>query len=158
MAKKLYEIHPADVIWVAPNERHWRGATLITTMTHIAIQYKRMKKWLIGSSTFLWSNIGEIDFPNSSRRKKQKSKGSYETLCRVALVAIPILSAGDDAGPGRFTFTSEMIVRKIFRFSSAVRGQNGVRCTFPVQRTPTTSKIVLQRELKEACIGRIGPQ
>ena len=36
--------------------------------------------------------------------------------------------------------------------------QTSVRCTFPVQRTPTTSKTVLQRELKEACIGRIGSQ
>jgi quercetin dioxygenase-like cupin family protein len=32
------EIHPGDVIWFAPGERHWHGATSTTAMTHIAIQ------------------------------------------------------------------------------------------------------------------------
>src|SRR6516165_5969264 len=31
------EIHPGDVIWFAPNEKHWHGATPTTAMTHIAI-------------------------------------------------------------------------------------------------------------------------
>ena len=31
------EIHPGDVIWFPPNERHWHGATDTTAMTHIAI-------------------------------------------------------------------------------------------------------------------------
>ena len=30
-------IHPGDVVWFAPNEKHWHGATPTTTMTHIAI-------------------------------------------------------------------------------------------------------------------------
>ena len=32
------EIHPGDVVWFAPNEKHWHGATASTGMTHIAIQ------------------------------------------------------------------------------------------------------------------------
>jgi hypothetical protein len=27
-----------DVVWFAPNEKHWHGATPTTAMTHIAIQ------------------------------------------------------------------------------------------------------------------------
>ncbi len=32
------EIHPGDVIWALPGEKHWHGATATTSMTHIAIQ------------------------------------------------------------------------------------------------------------------------
>jgi quercetin dioxygenase-like cupin family protein len=32
------EIHPGDVVWFAPGEKHWHGATPTTAMTHIAIQ------------------------------------------------------------------------------------------------------------------------
>ncbi|MCK5930576.1 MAG: cupin domain-containing protein [Fulvimarina manganoxydans] len=32
------EIRPGDVVWFAPGERHWHGATASTAMSHIAIQ------------------------------------------------------------------------------------------------------------------------
>ncbi len=32
------EIHPGDVIWFGPNEKHWHGASPTTAMTHIAMQ------------------------------------------------------------------------------------------------------------------------
>lgn len=32
------EIHPGDVVWFPPNEKHWHGATPTIGMTHIAIQ------------------------------------------------------------------------------------------------------------------------
>lgn len=32
------EIRPGDVVWIAPNEKHWHGAGPSTSMTHIAIQ------------------------------------------------------------------------------------------------------------------------
>ncbi len=32
------EIRPGDVVWFAPGEKHWHGATATTAMTHIAIQ------------------------------------------------------------------------------------------------------------------------
>ena len=34
----IEEIRPGDVVWFAPNEKHWHGATATTAMTHIAIQ------------------------------------------------------------------------------------------------------------------------
>ncbi len=35
---QVEEIHPGDIVWFAPNEKHWHGATATTGMTHIAIQ------------------------------------------------------------------------------------------------------------------------
>ena len=45
----IEEIHPGDVIWFDPNEKHWHGASPTTGMTHIAIQEKHDGKtvdWL----------------------------------------------------------------------------------------------------------------
>jgi quercetin dioxygenase-like cupin family protein len=33
----IEEIHPGDVVWFEPGEKHWHGATATTAMTHIAI-------------------------------------------------------------------------------------------------------------------------
>lgn len=35
---EIEEIKPGDVVWFAPNEKHWHGAAPTTSMTHIAIQ------------------------------------------------------------------------------------------------------------------------
>jgi len=32
------EIRPGDIVWFAPGEKHWHGASPTTAMTHIAIQ------------------------------------------------------------------------------------------------------------------------
>jgi len=43
------EIHPGDVVWFSPNEKHWHGATPTTSMTHIAIQENlngKVAEWL----------------------------------------------------------------------------------------------------------------
>lgn len=32
------QIHPGDVVWFPPGEKHWHGAAPTTAMTHIAIQ------------------------------------------------------------------------------------------------------------------------
>jgi quercetin dioxygenase-like cupin family protein len=34
----IEEIRPGDVVWFAPAEKHWHGASPTTAMTHIAIQ------------------------------------------------------------------------------------------------------------------------
>jgi quercetin dioxygenase-like cupin family protein len=34
------EIFPGDVVWFAPGEKHWHGATATNGMSHIAIQEK----------------------------------------------------------------------------------------------------------------------
>jgi len=36
----IESIKPGDVIWFAPGEKHWHGATATTALTHIAIQEK----------------------------------------------------------------------------------------------------------------------
>lgn len=35
------EVHPGDVVWIAPGERHWHGAAPTTAMSHIAVQERR---------------------------------------------------------------------------------------------------------------------
>jgi quercetin dioxygenase-like cupin family protein len=34
------EIRPGDIVWFAPGEKHWHGASPTTAMTHIAIAEK----------------------------------------------------------------------------------------------------------------------
>jgi hypothetical protein len=34
----IEEVHPGDVVWFEPHEKHWHGAALNTSMTHTAIQ------------------------------------------------------------------------------------------------------------------------
>ena len=34
----IEEIRPGDVVWFAPDEKHWHGASPTTAMTHIAVQ------------------------------------------------------------------------------------------------------------------------
>jgi quercetin dioxygenase-like cupin family protein len=33
-------IRAGDVVWIAPSEKHWHGATLATSMSHVAIAEK----------------------------------------------------------------------------------------------------------------------
>ena len=35
---QIEEIRAGDVVWFAPGEKHWHGATGTTAMTHIAVQ------------------------------------------------------------------------------------------------------------------------
>jgi hypothetical protein len=37
----IEEIRPGDVVWFAPREKHWHGASPTTGMAHIAIQEKK---------------------------------------------------------------------------------------------------------------------
>ncbi|MDB6025028.1 MAG: Cupin 2 conserved barrel domain protein [Verrucomicrobiales bacterium] len=34
---RIEAIHPGDIVWFPPGEKHWHGATPTTAMTHIAI-------------------------------------------------------------------------------------------------------------------------
>ena len=33
----IESIHPGDIVWFPPGEKHWHGAAPTTAMTHIAI-------------------------------------------------------------------------------------------------------------------------
>lgn len=35
------EIRPGDIVWFAPDEKHWHGAAATTAMTHIGIQERK---------------------------------------------------------------------------------------------------------------------
>ena len=50
-------ILPGDVIWFAPNERHWHGAGPDTGMTHIAIQ-----EALDGSNVTWEGHVSDEDY------------------------------------------------------------------------------------------------
>jgi quercetin dioxygenase-like cupin family protein len=34
----VVEVHPGDIVWFEPNEKHWHGATAKNGMAHMAIQ------------------------------------------------------------------------------------------------------------------------
>ena len=43
------EIHPGDIVWFAPHEKHWHGASATIGMTHTAIQEQldgRLVEWM----------------------------------------------------------------------------------------------------------------
>ena len=45
----IEEIRAGDVVWFAPGEKHWHGATPMTGMTHIAVQEKldgKVVEWM----------------------------------------------------------------------------------------------------------------
>ncbi len=37
----IEEVRPGDVVWFAPQEKHWHGAAPAVAMTHIAIQERK---------------------------------------------------------------------------------------------------------------------
>jgi quercetin dioxygenase-like cupin family protein len=58
----IEEIRPGDVIWFAPGEKHWHGATPTTGMNHIAIQ-----EALNGKPVDWMEKVTDAEY--SSRRK-----------------------------------------------------------------------------------------
>lgn len=55
---EITEIHPGDVIWFPPGEKHWHGASPTTAMTHIAIQEK-----LDGKAVEWGERVSEEQYP-----------------------------------------------------------------------------------------------
>lgn len=46
---EVQEIRPGDIVWFAPGEKHWHGATPTTAMTHLAMQERwdgKAVEWL----------------------------------------------------------------------------------------------------------------
>lgn len=56
------EIHPGDVVWIPPGEKHWHGATTTTAMTHIAIQEQ-----LDGKTVNWMEKVSDEQYQGSSR-------------------------------------------------------------------------------------------
>ena len=57
---QIEEIRPGDIIWFAPGEKHWHGATPTTAMTHIAIQEQ-----LNGKAVDWLEKVSEEQYRNS---------------------------------------------------------------------------------------------
>jgi len=53
----IEEIRPGDVVWFAPEEKHWHGAAATTAMTHIAIQEQ-----LDGSSADWMEQVSDAQY------------------------------------------------------------------------------------------------
>jgi quercetin dioxygenase-like cupin family protein len=51
------EIRPGDVVFFAPGEKHWHGATATTSLSHIAIQEK-----LDGSPVDWLEQVSDADY------------------------------------------------------------------------------------------------
>ena len=54
----VQEIHPGDVIWTPPGEKHWHGAKATTSLTHIAIQ-----EALNGKVVDWMEKVGDDQYP-----------------------------------------------------------------------------------------------
>lgn len=51
------EIRPGDVIWFAPGERHWHGASPTTAMSHVAVHEA------LDGSTVTWAeHVADADY------------------------------------------------------------------------------------------------
>jgi hypothetical protein len=75
----IEEIRPGDVIWFAPGEKHWHGATATTAMTHIADQEQLDGKTLPDfASWFLNSSLGRQQVDAVSRQIMQSNINSEE--------------------------------------------------------------------------------
>ena len=58
---RVEEIRPGDVVWFAPGEKHWHGATATTAMTHIAIQ-----EALDGKAVDWMEHVSDEQYPAGS--------------------------------------------------------------------------------------------
>jgi len=58
----IEEIRPGDVVWFAPGEKHWHGATATTGMSHIAIQ-----EALNGSPVTWMETVSDEQYTSRSR-------------------------------------------------------------------------------------------
>jgi len=58
------EIRPGDVVWFAPGERHWHGATPTTAMTHFAIQER-----LNGKAVDWMEHVSDEQYQAGSKAK-----------------------------------------------------------------------------------------
>ena len=62
----IEEIHPGDVVWFPPGEKHCHGASLHTAMTHIAIQEE-----LDGSAVDWMEKVSDAQYAASRHTMKE---------------------------------------------------------------------------------------
>ena len=63
------EIRPGDIVWFAPGEKHWHGATPTTAMTHIAIAES-----LDGKAVTWLEQVSEADYQTGLKENRHGSE------------------------------------------------------------------------------------
>ncbi len=58
------EVRPGDVVWFAPGEKHWHGASSTTAMTHTAIQES-----LDGKAVDWMEHVSDAQYESAPRSK-----------------------------------------------------------------------------------------
>ncbi len=86
----IEDIRPGDVVWFAPGEKHWHGASPTTAMTHIAIQENldgKVVDWMQKVSDEQYHNttdekvtVGEPTIPELSTPQCEEAWSKAETL------------------------------------------------------------------------------
>jgi quercetin dioxygenase-like cupin family protein len=64
----IEEIRPGHVVWFAPNEKHWHGATPTNAMTHIAIQ-----EALDGKVVDWMEHVTDKEYLSETQESRKKS-------------------------------------------------------------------------------------
>ena len=83
----IEEIRPGDVVWFAPGEKHWHGATPTTAMTHIAIQ-----EALDGKAVDWMEQVSDEQYRRLIT-SKEKDNAEAQTRKRAASKSRPSASA-----------------------------------------------------------------
>jgi quercetin dioxygenase-like cupin family protein/quinol monooxygenase YgiN len=79
----IEEIRPGDVIWFAPGEKHWHGATPATAMSHIAIQEQ-----LNGSYADWMEHVTDAQYRQGAAAQTQKPAVGNDQVYWVLTLAV----------------------------------------------------------------------
>ncbi|WP_414502173.1 cupin domain-containing protein [Zymobacter sp. IVIA_5232.4 C2] len=61
----IEEVHPGDIVWFEPGEKHWHGACATVAMTHIAIAESQD-----GSATDWLEHVSDEQYSMSAERQR----------------------------------------------------------------------------------------
>ena len=68
---QIEEIHPGDIVWFPPGEKHWHGAAPTTALTHIAIG-----ELLDGKAVDWMEKVSDENTPPAYRQNPTKKTGA----------------------------------------------------------------------------------
>ena len=61
-------IRPGDIVWFAPGEKHWHGASPETAMSHVAIA-----EWQDDSAVTWLEQVSDADYRSTPTQSRQES-------------------------------------------------------------------------------------
>ena len=77
----IEEIRPGDVVWFAPGEKHWHGATPTTGMTHIAVQEK-----LDGKVVDWMEHVSDDEYRSGANQAIKKDEVTHDSANQVSAI------------------------------------------------------------------------